>query len=83
MPCNETMKKDFSVLHLDCTVNGKHIQRDVPSNRALLDFIRLDLGLTGTKEGCGEGECGACLVLLNGRAVNSCLMTVAIYRARN
>ncbi|MBP5287397.1 MAG: (2Fe-2S)-binding protein [Elusimicrobiales bacterium] len=77
MPCNETMKKDFSVLHLDCTVNGKHIRRDVPSNRALLDFIRLDLGLTGTKEGCGEGECGACLVLLNGRAVNSCLMTVS------
>lgn len=69
--------KTFSILNLDCTVNGKHIKQIVPSNRALLDFIRIDLGLTGTKEGCGEGECGACLVLLNGRAVNSCLMTVS------
>ncbi len=59
---------------LKCKVNGLAIEREIPSSRSLLDFIREDLGLKGTKEGCGEGECGACLVLLDGKAVNSCLM---------
>jgi carbon-monoxide dehydrogenase small subunit len=57
-----------------CSVNGRKLEREIPSSRSLLDFIREDLGLKGTKEGCGEGECGACLVLVDGRAVNSCLM---------
>ena len=59
---------------LKCVVNGEKIERNLDSSRSLIEFIRLDLGLKGTKEGCGEGECGACLVLVEGKAVNSCLM---------
>ena len=55
------------------TVNGGAVKLDVPGMRRLLDALREDLGLTGTKEGCGEGECGACTVLVDGKAVNSCL----------
>jgi carbon-monoxide dehydrogenase small subunit len=50
--------------------------------RRLLDVLREDLALTGTKEGCGEGECGACAVLVDGRLVNSCLVPVAQMRGR-
>lgn len=56
------------------TINGDLYERDVAEHRTLLRFMREDLGLTGTKEGCGMGECGACTVLLNGRVVNSCLV---------
>jgi len=59
------------------TVNGAPVETDAPGMRRLLDLLREDLGLTGTKEGCGEGECGACTVLVDGRAVNSCLVPVA------
>jgi len=55
------------------TLNGSEITLTVEAHRRLLDVLREDLGLTGTKEGCGEGECGACTVLVNGRAVNACL----------
>ena len=55
-------------------VNGTPAQVDVPGMRRLLDVLREDLGLTGTKEGCGEGECGACSVLLDGQVVDSCLV---------
>lgn len=61
-------------MKIRCTVNGRLIDREVRPDTRLLDFLREDLALTGTKEGCGEGECGACTVLLNGRAVNSCLV---------
>lgn len=54
------------------TVNGVSYTRDAAENKTLLHFLREDLGLTGTKEGCGMGECGACTVFLNGRTVNSC-----------
>lgn len=57
-------------LHL--FVNGEEVFEEVPSNSTLLWFLRDKLGLTGTKEGCGAGECGACTVILNGKAVNSC-----------
>ena len=55
-------------------VNGREVLTDAAPTRRLLDFLREDLGLTGTKEGCGKGECGACAVLLDGRLVNSCLV---------
>jgi len=56
------------------TLNGRRRTVQVPPMKRLLDVLREDCGHTGTKEGCGEGECGACTVLLNGMAVNSCLI---------
>ena len=58
-------------------VNGAPAEVEVPGMRRLLDVLREELGLTGTKEGCGEGECGACSVLLDGQVVDSCLVPMA------
>ena len=55
-------------------LNGKPLQVSVPPDTLLIDLLREDLGLTGTKAGCREGECGACTVLLDGEPVNSCLL---------
>jgi carbon-monoxide dehydrogenase small subunit len=63
------MKK---IIHV--ALNGKKTTLEVPAHRLLLDLLRDEIGLTGTKEGCGTGDCGACTVLLNGKAVNSCLI---------
>jgi carbon-monoxide dehydrogenase small subunit len=57
-------------------VNGESVEVVAPGMRRLLDVLREDLGLTGTKEGCGEGECGACTVLLDAAVVDSCLVPV-------
>ncbi len=62
---------------LSLTVNGRRRRVRVPPMKRLLDVLREDCGLTGTKEGCGEGECGACTVLLDGAPVNSCLVPAA------
>ena len=59
------------------TINGALYEREAPESINLLHFLREYVGLTGTKEGCGGGECGACTVLLDGRAVNSCLVLAA------
>jgi carbon-monoxide dehydrogenase small subunit len=58
------------------SVNGTPVEVDVPGMRRLLDVLREELALTGTKEGCGEGECGACAVLLDGAVVDSCLVPI-------
>jgi len=55
-------------------LNGERVEMEVREDQRVLDLLREELGLTGTKEGCGEGECGACTILVDGRAVNSCLM---------
>jgi carbon-monoxide dehydrogenase small subunit len=58
------------------TVNGRACAVEAPAMARLLDVLREELGLTGTKEGCGEGECGACAVLVDGALVCSCLVPV-------
>jgi aerobic carbon-monoxide dehydrogenase small subunit len=57
-------------------VNGSPVEVNAPGMRRLLDVLREDLALTGTKEGCGEGECGACSVLIDGALVDACLVPV-------
>ena len=59
------------------TVNGKYHELSVKPWRTILEVIREDLGLTGPKEGCGMGECGACTVIVDGKTVNACLMLAA------
>jgi carbon-monoxide dehydrogenase small subunit len=62
---------------LGFTINGRQEQVSIPPHRTLLEMLREDLQLTGTKEGCGHGECGACTVILDGKTVNSCLVLAA------
>ncbi len=64
----------MSMHSITMTVNGEYEMVSVPSQMTLLQLLRDELVLTGTKNGCAAGECGACTVLLNGEAVNSCLM---------
>lgn len=59
---------------LNCTINDVAISRNVSPNTMLVDFLRNDLGLAGTKKGCGIGECGACTVIVDGSAMNSCII---------
>jgi len=59
------------------TLNGAAVDVEAPPMKRLLDVLRQECGLTGTKEGCGEGECGACTVLVDGKAVVSCLVPFA------
>ena len=61
----------MSDVNLQLTVNGRAVSRRVPPPLRRLDLLRDELGLTGAKEVCGEGECGACTVLMDGRIVNS------------
>ena len=63
-------------MKISFVINNKKVSLDVDPSMRLLDVIRNELHLTGTKEGCGEGECGACTVLVNNEPVNSCLMPI-------
>lgn len=63
-------------MKLSIKINSEHIEVEVEPSKRLIDVLRKDLNLTGTKEGCGEGECGACSVILNGEAVNSCIILI-------
>lgn len=69
------MKQDE--IPINCVINGKPVVFKAYPFERLLDILRVQLGLTGTKEGCGEGECGACSVILDGLLVNSCLVPAA------
>jgi carbon-monoxide dehydrogenase small subunit len=66
--------ESVSKIEIECTVNGEHRRVQAYPMARLLDVLREEMHLTGTKEGCGEGECGACAVLMNGAIVNSCLV---------
>ena len=68
---------------MELKVNDRVYHIEVDAYRTLLDVLRNELGLTGTKEGCGTGSCGACTVLLDGHAVNACLVFVAEVRGRS
>jgi len=68
------MKNYPGEINIKVTVNGRVYQQKVPANMTLLQFLREKLFLTGTKEGCGIGECGACTVIMDGKAVTSCLV---------
>ncbi|MGA2546921.1 MAG: (2Fe-2S)-binding protein [Rectinemataceae bacterium] len=65
------------MMRITVRVNGRSYERDIGGHETLLRFLRDGLGLTGTKEGCGAGECGACTVFMNGRTVNSCMVLAA------
>jgi aerobic carbon-monoxide dehydrogenase small subunit len=64
----------MNIHRIALTINGSYEQVDVPSNLTLLQMLREKLALTGTKNGCAAGECGACTVMLNGEPVNSCMV---------
>ena len=68
------MTETVGKIEIKCTVNGEHRRVQAYPMARLLDVLREQMHLTGTKEGCGEGECGACAVLMNGAIVNSCLV---------
>lgn len=68
--------KTLKEIQISFILNGEKIELKTKPNKRLLDILRDDLGLTGTKEGCSIGECGACTVIVNGKAVNSCLVLV-------
>ncbi len=70
-------------MNVKFTLNGKALTLDVPGSARLLDVLRGPLGLTGTKEGCGEGECGTCTVLLDGLPVNACLVLAGQVEGRS
>lgn len=71
------------LVEVSFTLNGKPVAARVDAAERLLDTLRSTLGLTGTKEGCGEGECGACTVLYDGLPANSCLILTVQARGRD
>jgi carbon-monoxide dehydrogenase small subunit len=82
MRANSAFITHHSAFSVDFTLNGSPISVEIAPTDRLLDTLRYRLGLTGTKEGCGEGECGACTVYLDGLPVNSCLVPTYQVRER-
>ena len=72
----------FSI-KVSINVNGVNYDKDVDPSLRLIDFLREELKLKGTKEGCGEGECGACTVIVEGKTINSCLMLASSVDGKN
>ncbi len=77
------MEFDELLVRVSFTLNGKRVELDAPPWESALAVIRDRLGLTGSKEGCGIGECGACTILVDGMAVNACLMPAPQLAARD
>ena len=73
----------MKVLEIDFTLNGRPYRAETPSHWTILDLLRDGLALTGTKDGCGEGVCGACTVLLDGRPIRACLVLAARLAGRS
>lgn len=72
--CFEYVNSGKPAVEINCVVNGEQIHAMVDPTMTLLNFLNKGLKLFGTKEGCGEGECGACTIIMNGKTVNSCLV---------
>jgi carbon-monoxide dehydrogenase small subunit len=70
----KAVREAVETLEIELTVNGEPVRREVPVRRLLVDFLRDDLGLTGTHVGCEHGVCGACTILVDGAPVRSCIM---------
>lgn len=72
-PMSSTSNADIQRYDVSLTVNGKRVRKNLDSRVTLLDLLREELNLTGTKKGCDQGHCGACTVIVNGRRIKSCL----------
>jgi len=72
--CITYVDSGFRKVWINCTVNGESVYTHIDPTMTLLNFLRNELKLFGSKEGCGEGECGACTIIMNGAAVNSCIV---------
>lgn len=72
--CFAYVDSGLARVSLNCVVNGEQVFANIDPTMTLLNFLRRELKLFGTKEGCGEGECGACTIIMNGMAVNSCIV---------
>ena len=67
----------IETIHIQLNVNGQDVHAEVPPNLSLMRFLRDHMGLTGAKDGCSTGHCGACTVILNGKATRSCLVRMS------